>query len=88
MASILLTTTIPMTKRPGTSAAFPPRRANVGGRAVADASFHHFLDCNRDPSCGAPTFVTEPWGEDIATVPHARSDAEPYAANIATWLSR
>jgi hypothetical protein len=61
---------------------------SVGGRAVVDASFHHFCDCNWDPSCGAPSFVTEPWGEDIAIVPHARSDAEQYAANIATWLSR
>ena len=30
------------------------------GRAIADSSFHHFLDYNLDPGRGCPSFVTEP----------------------------
>jgi len=57
------------------------------GRAVADASFHHFADCNWDPAAGAPSFVNEPWGESIVTTPGARADAERYVENIADWLA-
>ena len=57
------------------------------GRAVADSSFHHFADCNWDPSAGAPSFVSEPWGDAIVRTPGARADAERYVANIAAWLS-
>lgn len=58
-----------------------------GGRAVADSSFHHFCDCNLDPAMGAPSFVTEPWGDGVARNPAKRSDADAYAANIAGWLA-
>lgn len=59
-----------------------------GGRAVADSSFHHFCDCNLDPAMGAPSFVTEPWGEAIVRDPLKRADADAYAANIAAWLAQ
>lgn len=57
------------------------------GRVVADSSFHHFADCNLDPAAGAPTFVDEPWGDEITRNPEARADAHRYIANIADWLS-
>ncbi len=56
------------------------------GRAVADASFHHFADCNWDPTAGAPSFVNEPWGDAVVRTPGARQDAERYAKNIAAFL--
>lgn len=56
------------------------------GGAVADSSFHHFCDCNLDPAMGAPSFVTEPWGNAVAHDPVKRADADVYASNIAAWL--
>jgi hypothetical protein len=56
------------------------------GRAVADASFHHFCDYNWDPRKGAPTFVTEPQGDGVLESPDALEDTHRYVANIAAWL--
>jgi hypothetical protein len=58
-----------------------------GGRVVADSSFHHFSDCNWDPSAGAPSFVTEPWGDGMRRSPAAQADARRYVENIAAWLA-
>jgi hypothetical protein len=58
-----------------------------GGRAVADASFHHFADCNWDPAAGAPSFVEEPWGDGMQQSPDAQADVRRYAENIAAWLA-
>lgn len=57
------------------------------GRVVANSSFHHFCDCNWDPTMGAPTFVTEPWGDGMLRDPRPRQDAEQFVRNIANWLS-
>ena len=58
-----------------------------GGRAVADSSFHHFCDCNWDPSAGAPSFVSEPWGDGMQRSPDAQNDVRRYVENIAAWLA-
>jgi hypothetical protein len=57
------------------------------GRAVADSSFHHFLDYNFDPSCGCPSYVTEPTGRGMQDNPEAMEDARAYIRNLASWLS-
>src|SRR5215469_16387787 len=57
------------------------------GRAVADASFHHFCDYNWDPRKGAPTFVTEPAGDGVLETPDSLDDTHRYVENIAAWLS-
>jgi hypothetical protein len=57
------------------------------GRAVSDASFHHFCDYNWDPRKGAPTFVTEPPGDGVLESPDSLDDTHQYVANIAAWLA-
>jgi len=57
------------------------------GRAVSDASFHHFCDYNWDPRTGAPTFVTEPQGEGVLQSPDSLDDTHRYVENIAAWLA-
>ena len=57
------------------------------GRAVSDASFHHFCDYNWDPRKGAPTFVTEPPGDGVLESPNSLDDTHRYVENIAAWLS-
>jgi len=57
------------------------------GRAIADSSFHHFLDYNLDPARGCPSFVTEPPGDGMLKSAAAREDAYTYFRNLAGWLS-
>ena len=57
------------------------------GRAVSDASFHHFCDYNWDPRTGAPTFVTEPHGNGVLQSPDRLDDTHRYVENIAAWLA-
>jgi len=57
------------------------------GRAVSDASFHHFCDYNWDPRKGAPTFVTEPHGDGVLQSPDSLVDTHRYVENIAAWLA-
>ena len=57
------------------------------GRAVSDASFHHFCDYNWDPRTGAPTFVTEPQGDGVLQSPESLVDTHRYVENIAAWLA-
>ena len=58
------------------------------GRWIAHSSFHHFADYNWDPRKGAPTFVTEAPGEQIARAPDLLDDVRAYAVNAAVWLCR
>jgi hypothetical protein len=58
------------------------------GRWIAHSSFHHFADYNWDVRKGAPTFVTEAPGEQIAAGPHLLDDVRAYAVNAALWLCR
>ena len=60
---------------------------NGGGRAIADSSFHHFLDYNLDPGRGCPSFVTESPGDGMLKNTAARDDAFAYFRNLAAWLS-
>jgi hypothetical protein len=57
------------------------------GRAVAESSFHHFVDYNWDTSAGAPTFVEEAPGDGYEKEPHALEDIKTYVGNLAAWLS-
>ncbi len=58
------------------------------GRAVADSSFHHFLDYNWEPSLGCPSFVEEAPGDGIRREPRALADTHAYMRNLALWLAR
>lgn len=57
------------------------------GRAIAESTFHHFCDYNFDPAMGCPSFVGEPHGIGIFSVPRALEDARDYLCNMAEWLS-
>jgi hypothetical protein len=60
---------------------------NTLGRAVAESSFHHFVDYNWDTSSGCPSFVTEPPGEQIRREPEKLEDVKTYVRNLALWLA-
>jgi len=60
---------------------------NRRGPAVADSSFHHFLDYNLDPRAGCPSFVTEPPGHGMLENPQALADTMAYIENIARWFA-
>lgn len=57
------------------------------GRAVAESSFHHFVDYNWDTSKGCPSFLYEPPGDEIHRHPERLADIKTYVANIARWLA-
>ena len=59
---------------------------NTRGRAVAQSTFHHFVDPNLDPTKPLPSFVSEPSGRGIAETPAALIDSLRYIENIARWL--
>jgi hypothetical protein len=63
------------------------RHGNSLGRAVAEASFHHFADYNWDTSKGCPSFVAEPPGEGIIREPERLEDVKTYVRNLALWLA-
>jgi hypothetical protein len=65
--------------------AFEP--SEDGGPAVAQSTFHHFVDYNWDPALGAPSFVSEPPGDGMARFPEARRSTERYMRNLALWLA-
>jgi len=57
------------------------------GRAVAESSFHHFVDYNWDVDKGCPTFLLEPPGDQIKRDPQKLTDVKVYVANLARWLA-
>jgi hypothetical protein len=57
------------------------------GRAVAESSFHHFVDYNWDISTGCPSFVSEPPGDQISREPERLDDVKTYVRNLAFWLA-
>ena len=65
--------------------AFEPSAA--GGPAVAESTFHHFVDYNWDINTGAPSFVTDPPGNKLAKFPEALEDTRKYVRNLALWLA-
>lgn len=56
------------------------------GRAVASSTFHHFADMNWDVDRGAPSFVTDPPGDEIKRDPSRLEVFKDYVHNIARWL--
>jgi hypothetical protein len=57
------------------------------GRAIAEASFHHFADYNWDTSKGCPSFVTDTSGNEIKHEPGKLNDIKTYVRNVALWLA-
>jgi hypothetical protein len=57
------------------------------GRAVAESSFHHFVDYNWDIRFGRPSFVVEPPGDQIEQEPEKLEDIQTYVRNLALWLA-
>ncbi len=58
------------------------------GRAIAESSFHHFVDYNWDTSKGCPSFLLEPPGDEIHRDPARLNDVKTYVRNAARWLSQ
>jgi hypothetical protein len=65
----------------------PDDQGNLLGRAVAESSFHHFLDYNWDTDKGCPTFVDEPAGDGMKREARALNDIHRYVQNLALWLA-
>ena len=63
------------------------RHGNTLGRAVAESSFHHFVDYNWDTSAGCPSFLAEPPGDEIRREPKKLEDVKTYVRNLALWLA-
>ena len=63
------------------------RHGNTLGRAVAESSFHHFVDYNWDTSAGCPSFLAEPPGDQIKREPEKLEDVKTYVRNLALWLA-
>jgi hypothetical protein len=60
---------------------------NTLGRAVAESSFHHFVDYNWDTAKGCPSFLEEPPGTQIEREPEKLEDIKTYVRNLAHWLA-
>lgn len=65
----------------------PDDHGNHLGRALAESSFHHFVDYNWDLSKGCPSFLSEPPGDEIKRDPSRLSGIKTYVANAAGWLA-
>ena len=63
------------------------RNGNSLGRAVAESSFHHFVDYNWDVNAGCPSFLLEAPGDEIKREPEKLNDVKRYVENLARWLS-
>lgn len=63
------------------------RTASQPGRAIAQSSFHHFADYNWSPELGAPSFVTEPAGDEVYRYPERMNHIRAYVRNAAEWLA-
>jgi hypothetical protein len=60
---------------------------NTLGRAVAESSFHHFVDYNWDITAGCPIFLLEDPGNEIKDEPEKLRDIKTYVENVAHWLT-
>ena len=90
-ANVIATGTSLVTGRPfNMIVAFEKTRdchGNMLGRAIAESSFHHFVDYNWDTSKGCPSFLTEPPGDQIKREPEKLQDVKTYVGNLARWLA-
>lgn len=60
---------------------------NTLGRAVAESTFHHFVDYNWDLDKGCPSFLGEKPGNGIKENPTGLDDIKTYVRNMALWLA-
>jgi hypothetical protein len=60
---------------------------NQLGRAVAESTFHHFVDYNWDIDKGCPSFVDEAPGDGMKKNPRALEDIKTYVRNLVLWLA-
>ncbi len=65
----------------------PDQYGNTLGRAVAESSFHHFVDYNWDLEMGCPTMLLEKPGDQIKREPEKLDDVKTYVRNLASWLA-
>ena len=90
-ANVIATGTSQVTGRPfNLMVAFEKARdshGNMLGRAIAESSFHHFVDYNWDTSKGCPSFLEEPPGDQIKREPGKLEDVKTYVGNLARWLA-
>jgi hypothetical protein len=90
-ANVIATGTSQVTGRPfNLIVAFEKARDNHGnilGRAIAESSFHHFVDYNWDTSKGCPSFLEEPPGDQIKRDPAKLNDVKSYVGNLGRWLA-
>jgi hypothetical protein len=90
-ARVIATGTSKVSKRPfNLVVAFEREQdehGNTLGRAVAESSFHHFVDYNWDTSMGCPSFLAEPPGDQIKREPEKLEDVKTYVRNLAVWLA-
>jgi hypothetical protein len=90
-ARVIATGTSRVTNRPfNLIVAFEHEQDRHGhslGRAVAESSFHHFVDYNWDTDAGCPSFLLEPPGDQIVREPEHLEDVKTYARNLALWLA-
>ncbi len=90
-ANVIATGTSKVTGRPfNLIVAFESARdahGNTLGRAVAESSFHHFVDYNWDTSKGCPSFLEEPPGDEIMREPEKLENVKAYVTNVARWLA-
>jgi hypothetical protein len=85
-ARVIATGTSKVTgRRFNIAVAFEPSAS--AGPAIAQSTFHHFVDYNWDTRSGAPSFVSEPPGNAITRNSQAMADTHRYVGNIARWLS-
>jgi hypothetical protein len=62
-------------------------RSPNGGRAIAQSTFHHFVDYNWDIAAGCPSFVSETPGDRMQHFPAALQSTHHYVRNVALWLA-
>jgi len=90
-ARVIATGTSQATGRPfNLAVAFERSRDDDGnklGRAVAESSFHHFVDYNWDIDRGCPSFVAEPPSRGIKREPEKLEHVKRYVRNLALWLA-
>jgi hypothetical protein len=90
-ARVIATGTSQITRRPfNLIVAFEKVQDGHGhqlGRAIAESSFHHFVDYNWDTSMGCPSFVAEPPGDQIRREPERLEDVKTYVRHLALWLA-
>jgi hypothetical protein len=88
-ARVIATGTSVVTGRPFNLAVVvdgEPCDGGVMGKAVAESTFHHFVDLNMDVDLGAPSFVRDKPGNEMKRDPARLQIFKDYIRNLARWL--